>query len=294
MRCLSRRRFPVLWAALLLLLLFLTTDRPVMAADEAVLTLDLGGAARSHARAELLARPDLETVAIAEDVAYPGQVMTYRAIRLSALLDGAALPADGVVQFTALDGFVANIPVDRLLPRQPDRSVPYLAIEPAPGAWPPVRPGESATAGPFYLVWQHPERTGIVPEEWPYQVAHLAIKDPVAMRFPAMAPDPALPADSPERTGFAAFTRHCFACHTLNRQGEAEIGPDLSLPYGPTEYLRPDMLRRLIRDPQTVRHYPQSRMPAFDVLVLGDAELDALLAYLGHMVGRKTAVPPTE
>jgi len=55
----------------------------------------------------------------------------------------------------------------------------------------------------------------------------------------------------------------------------------------PTEYLHKAALRRLIRDPQSVRHYPRSRMSAFPKEVLSENDLDHLIAYLEHMAKRK-------
>ncbi|MNN34684.1 hypothetical protein D3C81_1484990 [compost metagenome] len=51
--------------------------------------------------------------------------------------------------------------------------------------------------------------------------------------------------------------------------------------------MRADLLRRYIRDPQALRHWPQARMPGFSESALSEAQLDHLLAYLRHMAGRK-------
>ena len=48
-----------------------------------------------------------------------------------------------------------------------------------------------------------------------------------------------------------------------------------------------DFLKRYIRDPQSLRHWPQAKMPAFAASVLPDSELALLVAYLKHMAGRK-------
>lgn len=65
------------------------------------------------------------------------------------------------------------------------------------------------------------------------------------------------------------------------------MGPDLNVPYNPIEYFQPVYLRKLIRDPQSLRRWPQAKMPGFAESVLSEQELDALLAYLGHMAARK-------
>ncbi|MNJ74677.1 Cytochrome c [compost metagenome] len=83
------------------------------------------------------------------------------------------------------------------------------------------------------------------------------------------------------------FQQNCLACHRLNGAGDAQVGPDLNVPHNPTEYFRPEYLRQLIRDPQSLRQWPQAKMPGFAESVLSEQELDALLAYLGHMAGRR-------
>jgi mono/diheme cytochrome c family protein len=115
--------------------------------------------------------------------------------------------------------------------------------------------------------------------------------DPLVKRFPAIAPAAGLGADNPVSRGFDVFLRNCMVCHTVNLGGDAHVGPDLNVPYNPTEYLRADALRRLIRDPQAQRVWPGSRMPAFDVSVINDREYHDMLAYLRHMTNRKVPLP---
>ena len=62
------------------------------------------------------------------------------------------------------------------------------------------------------------------------------------------------------------------------------------MPFNATEYLRLDALRRLIRDPQSLRRWPATKMPAFPVSVLSDRDLNDLLAYLRYMANRKVPV----
>jgi mono/diheme cytochrome c family protein len=83
------------------------------------------------------------------------------------------------------------------------------------------------------------------------------------------------------------FKRTCFACHTLNGEGDSKLGPDLNIPHNPTEYLRADLLRAFVRDPQSLRHWPQAQMPPFPASTLSDADLDAVLDYLRYMARHK-------
>ena len=262
-----------------LCLLALLVTLPAGAAE---LKIDLGHGVRTLDSAQLAQRKDAQAIDIPQDVAYR-RPMRYRAVPLSALLAGAT--AGDHLQFVASDGFAAEIPAALVLDGHGAQA--WLAVEDPARPWPAL-PGKDHSAGPFYVIWTRPEAGGINPEQWPYQLAAIRRLDEVAARFPAMAPDASLPSASPERRGFEVFQRICLACHTLNGQGDARLGPDLNMPYSPTEYLRADLLRAYVRDPQSLRRWPQAKMPGFNAKVLSDADLDALLAYLRHMAGRKS------
>jgi mono/diheme cytochrome c family protein len=257
-----------------LLLLFCTF--PSFAAE---LHLKLPGGDRAWSSAELLAHPAAQEVQIEADVAYQ-RPMRYRAVPMAALLEGVT--AGDHLQAVALDGFAAELPAAPLLADSGARA--WLAVEDPAQPWPPLGK-DKPSAGPFYLVWSDPQAGGIGPEQWPFQVVRISHLAPLAQRFPALLP--ATDAASAVQAGFAQFQKHCLACHRLNRQGDAQFGPDLNVPYNPTEYFREDFLARYIRDPQAMRHWPQGRMPGFSEAVLSDAELTQLLAYLRHMAGRK-------
>lgn len=266
-----------------LLLLLACVSVPTAAAE---LKLDLGHGVRILTTAQLLARGDARDLTVADDVAFK-RAMHYRAVPLKALLDG--ITPDDHLQFAAIDGFSAEIPAALIL--NTHGSEAWLAIEDPAHPWPALGEDKSG-AGPFYLVWTNPQAAQVNPEQWPYQLATIRKLAGVAARFPGVLPDPALAADSPVRHGFAVFQRVCFACHTLNGEGNARLGPDLNIPYSPTEYLRADLLRAYIRDPQSLRRWPQAKMQGFSTQALSDADLDAVLAYLRHMAGRKR-VPDT-
>ena len=269
---------------LVIALLFLAGVAPA-----STLTIDTGGGPRTLTTEALLGRADAQDIVVPGDVAYH-RPMRYRAVPLRALLTGVA--PDAHLQFVALDGFSAEIPASLVFAGR--GSTAWLAIEPPGEPWPPLADGKPS-AGPFYVVWLRPEAGNVGSEQWPYQVASIQVRADPATRFPAMRPAPDLPANAPARRGFAVFQRNCIACHTLNGQGDARLGPDLNIPHSPIEYLRADMLRTLIRNPQDLRHWPQTKMPGFDRAALSDADLDDLIAYLTHMAGRKSepATAPT-
>jgi mono/diheme cytochrome c family protein len=255
-------------------------------AAEPVLDVVIDGNTRHFSRDALLARPDAVSIELA-DSAY-GKTMRYRAIPVAALLAGSDLPADSVIETVALDGFIAQLPLDLITNTDPAKPVAWLAIEPAADPWPPL-PRKTVGAGPFYVVWTGATAATIRSEQWPYQVAKLVSQPSPAARWPALGVDPALPATHPVRAGQALFVTQCLPCHALNGAGASEVGPDLNRPMSPTEYLTPAGLQALIRDPKSVRNWPEQRMPGFPAERMSDREIDLVIGYLAHMAARRTA-----
>jgi cytochrome c1 len=71
-------------------------------------------------------------------------------------------------------------------------------------------------------------------------------------------------------------------CHKLNGAGASGV-------MNPTEYTTPTGLHALIRDPKSVRTWPEQKMNGWPPDLLSDAEIDEIIAYLKHMAGRKIA-----
>src|SRR6185312_16951733 len=101
------------------------------------LTVAVGDQTRSFTRTELVARPDLTTIAVARDITY-GVPMSYRAVPVAALLAGMTAPADGVIEAVTHDGFIAQLPTGLVLNTDARKAVAWLAIEPADHRWPPI------------------------------------------------------------------------------------------------------------------------------------------------------------
>ena len=257
------------------------------AAAEPSLTVVAGGRTAIYTAGGLLSLPTVTAVTVPSDPVYKTG-MTYRAVPITVLLSGTA--AADVVRFLAGERLAATVPAAMLLA---PGSGAYLAIEPADAPWPPLKTGEAATAGPFHLVWLRADKSTIAAELWPARITRIEEVQSLAKRFPMILPASSVAANHSIRAGFAAFQKHCMSCHMLNGGGDATTGPDLNIPYNPTEYMHPEALRRLVRDPQSLRRWPASKMPAFDSKTLSDRELGELLAYLRHMADRKV-VPPTK
>ena len=236
-------------------------------------------------RQTLLARPDAADIHVPRDIAY-GRPMTFRAVPFAALL-GDRLPADGVLETRAADGFAAQLPLELVRRRTPAGAVPWLAIEDPAHPWPKL-PGKQVSAGPFYLVWLGPDASSVRGEQWPYQIVRVTIESSPLARWPSLAVDAALPANDPARAGQHLFVTQCLACHRLDGAGSSHAGPDLNTPMNPVDYFQPAALRRYIRNPASVRDWPGRSMPAFPPDQLSDREID-LVAYLAYMARRKAA-----
>ncbi|RMV74429.1 Cytochrome c, s I [Pseudomonas caricapapayae] len=229
----------------------------------------------------LLKHPLAQTITVPDDVSYKRD-MVYRAVPLASLLTG--IKPEDHLQIVALDGFAAELSAAPLLSAQRARA--WLAIEDPSEPWPAL-PGRQQSAGPFYVVWTNPQAGGVGPEQWPFEVSSIKRIALLSERFPALLPSPELKADDPVNKGFALFQKNCLACHRINGAGDAQVGPDLNIPYSPIEYFGVDVLKRYIRNPQSLRQWPQAKMPGFSSDVLPDEDLDLLLSYLKHMSGRK-------
>jgi mono/diheme cytochrome c family protein len=253
------------------------------AAEAAELAVTLGDRTVRIESAAMLARADIATVSVAADPVYR-RAMSYRAVPLADLL--GELGGIEHLEVRAADSYAGQIPVELVVAAAKGGSRPWLAVEDPAQPW-PVVPGRAASAGPFYLIWENPERSGVKNEQWPYQVATIVATLAPERRWPQLGVGADLAADHPVRLGQAVFISMCLVCHTLNGAGAPTLGPDLNSPMSPTQYLTPEGLRKIIRDPQSVRAWPQQQMAGFDSGSLSEAELDGLIAFLAYKAGAR-------
>jgi hypothetical protein len=94
-------------------------------ADEPTITVTVGNDTRSFTRGELLVRRDATTIEVARDVTYR-MPMTYRVVPVASLLAGMTLPPDNVIEAVALDGFIAQLPLDLVLNTDESEAAPGL------------------------------------------------------------------------------------------------------------------------------------------------------------------------
>jgi len=86
------------------------------------------------------------------------------------------------------------------------------------------------------------------------------------------------------------FQQTCFACHTMNREGPSQVGPDLNLPLNPTEYFKESVLPQYIRNPKSIRSWERSKMPGFGPEAFSDEGYRRYRCLLERNGARK--IPP--
>lgn len=268
------------------LLLSLCSASVRAAPAQPLLTITAGAVTKHFTAVELLSRTDLASIQIPPHVDYKVS-LTLQAVPLLDLLAAFTLEGFDRLEASAGDGFVAQIPLALIEAGKSGGSAAWVAIEDPNHPWPKL-PGRNASAGPFYLIWQYPERSRVSNEQWPYMLEKLTAVQSPELRWPQLKVDAALPADAPARHGEEVFVTQCFPCHRLNGGGASDIGPDLGQPMAATDYLTEAGLRALVRDPKSVRIWPQQQMPPFSSAVLPDADLDALIAYLRQIAGQRS------
>jgi mono/diheme cytochrome c family protein len=234
---------------------------------------------KSVSAATLLADPATHTVTI-DDPVYR-RSMTYRAIPVSVLLKGLAVAPDDYVQLIATDQFSIGVPARLAL-----RPQALVAIEDPAHPWPAIPGKGTASAGPFFAIWQDAKRDEISSEYWAYKLAALQVTDSPYKRWPVLAVADDVAATDPARRGLDRYVALCIACHRFKGAGEGEQGPDLGQPMNPVDYLQPAALRQLLRDPGRVRDWSDRKMPAFGQDTLSDQDLEAIVAWLAYKARR--------
>lgn len=278
---------PMTRVLLVLLMAALLFCGPREAAADTGLRVAFGDKVHNFDAATLLARPDARDITVPNDVAYRRE-MKFRAVPLLALLEGFPLEGADTLETRATDGFVSQLPVSLVLKAKSGGSVPWVAIEDPAAPWPQL-PGKSETAGPFYIVWLDPERSHVRQEQWPYALAAVTEVEAPARRWPQIAVDPGLGPNAAARHGQEVYIVQCLPCHRMRGGGEGDMGPDLALKRSPTEYMTRAGLVAQIRDPKSLRSWPDQKMPGFSEAALPAVEVDAIIAYLRHMSHRRDA-----
>jgi mono/diheme cytochrome c family protein len=194
--------------------------------------------------------------------------------------------ADREFLLEALDGYTRSAPGSQLA-----EGGAWLAFADAArvargaGGFDPID-RRQVDPGPFYLVWTGPGRDDAHRWPWPYQLARIAIAR-FEERFPHTVPIGAAEG-APARRGFEIFRRECAMCHAVNGEG-GSVGPELNVPRSIVEYRPAEQIKAYVRDPRSFRY---TSMPSHRHL--GEADLDALVAYFTHMAGHKRDPGPRD
>ena len=276
-------RRPVLMATIVMLLApvaWSPARSESRSAAESVLVISDGANEQRFTAAQLLNRPDVVMLSATGDIYH--HTVLYRAVPFLALLGNGVDPKFDTVEMEARDGFVSQIPFALIRRGAIGGSVAYIAVEDPAHPWPPL-PQKSETAGPFYLIWDNPEKSAIAREQWPYQLTRMTFVESPVHRWPQIAVPATTAADAPARHGQDVFVTQCLPCHRLNGGGASDTGPDFGRPMFPTQYLTDAGLRAIIRDPKAVHTWPAQQMIGFSKRSISDADLDALVTYLHTM-----------
>lgn len=249
-------------------------------AQSPTLTITGSSSSRTFTQQELLANPAIRSITVTDPVYR--RPMTYRAIPLPALLKDTGIGANDYLQARAIDNFSVSIP-GSLAAATSMQIEGFLAVETPAAPWPPI-PGkpDKASAGPFYIVWQLVPPARVSSEYWAYRLAALAVTESPLKRWPGLAVGADVPAGDPIRIGLDRFIALCMACHRFNGDGEGDQGPDLGRPMNVTQYFQIPALKKLIRDPSSVRRWPEQKMPGFDQATLSDSDLGAIIDWLAY------------
>lgn len=272
-----------------LLLLTLLSSHFAWAETEPTLTITSAAESNTFSRADLLKLKSTRPLNVPKDPGYGNKPRRYlHAVPAFELFKTLAIDSKSTISFRCLDGFSAPIDRDNLLNSDRNKSIAFIAIETDDDKWPELKKDSGKSAGPFYLVWEHPEKSKVKTEEWPFQVVafDVAAKS-VADLFPNAQPGKEVPADTPIGKGYTHFMKNCFACHAMNGDGVAKIGPDLNLPESAADYMKREYFFKLVRNPQSLRAWPGSKMSSFDKSQLSDEDIAQIWLYLGYMSKRK-------
>jgi len=239
---------------------------------------------RTLSKSELLSRPDLEQVSINNDRAYPNKIMHHQAIPLCKLLAPFHVKKQDWIELISKDDFHVYVPAIKIMDCSKNASTAMLAIEPKT-KWPAIANHHGETAGPYEVIWLHPERSNVPNEYWAWSLVAIKVTGKLDDKDVLPLPKTTNPALI---NGYTTYISQCEACHRMNRIGKSSIGPDLNCPKNPLEYY-PDIavLKKFIRDPQSVLALPKRRMAGVDSKSLSDEDLNNLIQFFAYMKTEK-------
>lgn len=236
------------------------------------------------ARSKILSLKGVTHIRLDNNRAYPKIEMTYTVIKICELLKPYGIKPKDTLEFIAADHFSVLIPAQKIMSCDKNSSIAYLAIEPTQ-KWPLLRYNTGTTAGPFDVVWLYPEKSYISDEYWAWSVIKIVVHTKLSSKLVPASPtaqDKILQGHL--KNGYEKYISHCAGCHSINHIGKGTIGPDLNIPKNPVEYYpNDDLLKKFIRDPQSVRIIKYDRMSGSNEKFLSDTDLNDLILYFHYM-----------
>lgn len=274
----------------LLTTLIITFTASFAHAAEPIFSIETSKHQAAFTRSELEKMKITTQLTISNNRAYPHKSLTYNVVKLCELLKPYAVDNKEMLEFVATDNFVVLIPAAKIMNCHNAEPVAYLAIEPKE-KWPLLdeKYGKNVTAGPFDVIWTVPKGKIISDEYWAWSVvavkSHLKLDEKTFQTAPKVS-DPAVQARLTR--GYDAYIGHCAGCHTMNNIGKGHVGIDLNIPKSPVEYYPDDaVLKKFIRDPQSVHHLPSRKMSGSSVETLPDGDLNDMIYYFHYMAEHK-------
>lgn len=135
------------------------------------------------------------------------------------------------------------------------------------GLWSNVE--KHGNPGPFYLVWDNPEKTYW--QKWPFKIAELTlVSEGLLQVFDQLAPDD----DFMRTKGYRLVLKNCVACHMVKRIGYGQMGPDLDILF---KSRSENDFTKQIRN-------PKGRMIAFGKEQISDDDISAIRSYLAFII----------
>ncbi len=235
-------------------------------------------------KSDLLSHPDLEQISIDNDRAYPNKIMHHQAIPLCKLLAPFHVEKQNWVELISNDNFHVYVPASKIIDCSKTASIAMLAIEPT-SKWPDLENHPGKTAGPYELVWLHPERSSIPNEYWAWSLVTIKISQKLDDKNVLPAPKTTNPALI---NGYNTYISQCETCHRMNHIGKSNMGADLNCPKNPLDYYpNTALLKKFIRDPQSVNPLAKRRMASVGVKSLSEEDLDDLIQFFAYMKDEK-------
>jgi cytochrome c2 len=274
---------------LLIAILSLLVGRTfAQATQDPTLTIITPTTTKVLTRSYLLSHYNIAHISMKDSRAYLGIKLNFTAVKLCDILKAFNVHPNDTIELISSDNFFSLVPAKAIIACTNKTAIAYVAIEPEHQPWPQLKynnPDQhspnTGSAGPFKIIWLHPEKSYISNEYWAWKVVKIKIHPKLDEKIYLSAPSTK---DKHILNGYHAYVSRCLGCHTINHVGKGKIGPDLNAPVSAVKRFNDDaLLKKFIRDPQSVRPKKNDRMSGTNEQFLSNKDLDDLVLYLHYM-----------